>query len=75
MIIRIIFALDADSTGEDAVKRGTEEAEKLDFEIETDIRSDWKDRDPIPVDDEQLVDWSSSEETMSGSSLDRPKRS
>jgi hypothetical protein len=49
--------------------------EELDFEIETDIRSDWKDRDPIPVDDEQLVDWSSSEETMSGSSLDRPKRS
>ncbi|MEZ4359940.1 MAG: hypothetical protein R3B48_07140 [Kofleriaceae bacterium] len=49
-------------------------ADELDFEIETDIRSDWKDRDAIPVDDEQLVDWSSSEETIGGTMLDRPKR-
>jgi hypothetical protein len=46
----------------------------LDFEIETDIRSDWKGKDPIPVDDEQLVDWSANEETVSGSSADRTKR-
>jgi hypothetical protein len=45
----------------------------LDFEIETDLRSDWKGKDPIPVDDEQLVDWSANEETMSGSATDRNK--
>jgi hypothetical protein len=51
--------------------------DELDFEIETDIRTDWKGgKDPIPVDDEQLVDWSANEETASGNSIDlnRPKR-
>lgn len=49
--------------------------DELDFEIETDIRTDWKGgKDPIPVDDEQLVDWSANEETASGVSIDRPKR-
>lgn len=31
---RIVFALDADSSGEDAIKRGSREAEDMDFEIE-----------------------------------------
>ncbi len=49
--------------------------DELDFEIETDIRADWKGgKDPIPVDDEQLVDWSANEETASGVSIERPKR-
>lgn len=42
---RIIFALDADSTGEDAVKRGTDEAERLDFEIEVMVLDFAKDPD------------------------------
>ena len=44
--------------------------DELDFEIETDLRADWKGgKEPIPVDDEQLVDWSANEETASGASL------
>jgi hypothetical protein len=36
-----------------------------DFEIDTDISSDWKKADPIPVDvdEDQLVDWAQAEET------------
>lgn len=30
---RIVFALDADASGEDAIKRGSREAEEMDFEI------------------------------------------
>jgi hypothetical protein len=52
----------------------TPRRDELDFEIETDLRADWKGKDPIPVDDEQLVDWSTNEETASGSSIDRTKR-
>ncbi len=54
----------------------TPRRDELDFEIETDLRADWKagSKDAIPVDDEQLVDWSASEETSTGSSLDRTKR-
>ena len=42
---RLIFALDADATGEEAVKRGTDEAEKLDFEIEVMVLDFAKDPD------------------------------
>lgn len=52
----------------------TPRRDDLDFEIETDLRADWKGKDPIPVDDEQLVDWSANEETSTGSSFDRNKR-
>jgi hypothetical protein len=52
----------------------TPRRDDLDFEIETDLRADWKGKDPIPVDDEQLVDWSANEETASGSSIDPTKR-
>jgi hypothetical protein len=41
------------------VRRGQTEAE---YEVETEI--DWKNREPIAVDDEQLVDWSAAEETQ-----------
>lgn len=36
-----------------------------DFEIDTDISSDWKKADPVPVDvdEDQLVDWAQAEET------------
>lgn len=45
--------------------------DELDFEIETDLRADWKaGQDPIPVGDDQLEDWSPNEETASGSSID-----
>jgi hypothetical protein len=56
-----------------AVPRSTRR-DDLDFEIETDIRSDWKGKDPIPVDDEQLVEWSPNEETTDGSNIDGTKR-
>ncbi len=54
----------------------TPRRDELDFEIETDLRADWKagSKDAIPVDDEQLVDWSANEETSTGSSIDRNKR-
>lgn len=42
---RLVFALDADATGEEAVKRGTDEAEKLDFEIEVMVLDFAKDPD------------------------------
>ncbi len=45
----------------------------LDFEVETDIHTDWKDKEPIPVTDE-MVDWPAAEETASGAALDRQKR-
>ena len=43
-------------------------------EVETEI--DWKNREPIAVDDEQLVDWSAAEETQTTNADDytRPKR-
>lgn len=48
-------------------------ARDLDFEVETDIHMDWKDKEPIPVTDE-MVDWPAAEETASGAQLDRNKR-
>ncbi|MBK9029844.1 MAG: hypothetical protein IPL61_00630 [Myxococcales bacterium] len=37
-----------------------------DFEIETDLGEAWK-KEPEPVDEDQLIDWSQSEETQTGS--------
>lgn len=48
-------------------------ARDLDFEVETDIHMDWKDKEPIPVTDE-MVDWPAAEETVGGAQLDRNKR-
>lgn len=48
-------------------------ARDLDFEVETDIHMDWKEKEPIPVTDE-MVDWPAAEETASGAQLDRNKR-
>lgn len=48
-------------------------ARELDFEVETDIHMDWKDKEPIPVTDE-MVDWPAAEETASGAQIDRTKR-
>jgi DNA primase len=42
---RIIFALDADSTGEDAIKRGFKEAEHMDFQVEVMVLDFAKDPD------------------------------
>ncbi len=54
-------------------RRGESEA---DFDIETDVsaasKEDWK--SALSVEDEQLVDWSSSEETMTASSDSRDDR-
>lgn len=47
-----------------------------DFEIEADLGEAWKKAgvDPEPVEDDQLIDWSQSEETMtSGEQLDRKR--
>jgi len=46
-------------------RRGQTETE---YEVETEI--DWKNREPIAVDDEQLVDWSAAEETQTTNSTD-----
>jgi hypothetical protein len=47
-----------------------------DFDIDTDVRAEsWKGKD-VEVDDDQLIDWSSSEETVTGDQFDRkPPRS
>jgi hypothetical protein len=51
-------------------RRGGTEA---DYEVATDV-ADWKNREPIAVDDDQLVDWSSSEETVTtGEDYDRKR--
>lgn len=42
---RIVFALDADSSGEDAIKRGFREAEDMDFEVEVMVLDFAKDPD------------------------------
>lgn len=42
---RIVFALDADASGEDAVKRGFKEAEHMDFQVEVMILDFAKDPD------------------------------
>lgn len=42
---RIIFALDADSSGEDAIKRGFKEAERMDFQVEVMVLDFAKDPD------------------------------
>jgi hypothetical protein len=47
------------------VRRGQTETE---YDVETEI--DWKNREPIAVDDEQLVDWSAAEETQTTNSTD-----
>jgi hypothetical protein len=47
------------------VRRGQTETE---YDLETEI--DWKNREPIAVDDEQLVDWSAAEETQTTNSTD-----
>jgi hypothetical protein len=42
-----------------------------DFDIDTDVRAEsWKGKD-VEVDDDQLIDWSSAEETVTGDQLDR----
>lgn len=47
-----------------AVRRGETEADALDIETEVKGREDWK--NALAVEDEQLVDWTASEETTSG---------
>src|SRR5262249_50960447 len=47
------------------VRRGQTETE---FDMETE--ADWKNREPIAVDDEQLVDWSAADETQTTNSTD-----
>lgn len=44
-----------------------------DFEIETDLGDTWK-KEPEPVDDDQLIDWSQNEETQTGEPVPGPKR-
>jgi hypothetical protein len=48
------------------VRRG--QTETTEYDVETEI--DWKNREPIAVDDEQLVDWSAAEETQTTNSTD-----
>ena len=49
----------------------------LDFDIDTDVRSDWKGKEgevAAEVDDDQLVDWSANEETVTaGPEFDRKR--
>jgi len=45
-----------------------------DFDVETDVGADWRKRAPSPlVDDEQLVDWAQSDETVTGGVGDRKR--
>ncbi|MBK7535164.1 MAG: hypothetical protein IPI49_07260 [Myxococcales bacterium] len=61
------------AAGVPAPARPPARRDDLDFEVETDIHTDWKDKEPIPVTDE-MVDWPSAEETANGDALDRLKR-
>jgi hypothetical protein len=56
-----------------APRRGQTDA---DFDLDTDVKQEWKPADAIAVEEEQLVDWASSEETVtSGPGYDpRAKR-
>jgi hypothetical protein len=44
-----------------------------DFDIDTDLSSDWKKADPLAVDDEQLVDWAQADETSTSGPNDRKR--
>jgi hypothetical protein len=45
-----------------------------DFDLDTDVGTSEKQPDAVPVDDEQLVDWSAAEETVtSDHGLDRKR--
>jgi len=48
-------------TGTTRQRRGQTEADQ--YDVATDV-AEWKKNEPIAVDDDQLVDWSSSEETV-----------
>lgn len=48
-------------------------ATATDFEIEADVGEAWR-KEPEQVDDDQLIDWSQSEETMTGSEGVAPER-